>query len=134
MRAYAQHVENHDGYPDRNRRVGHVESPEVIFAPVDIDEVDDVADEDAVDEVARGAADDQGEAYPGGQLMAGQTRRVDGDANQPGARDNDDEGRLVGKIGAVQDAKGRSRVADVREVDQARDDSGAGMEVERPPD
>jgi hypothetical protein len=43
MRPYAEHIHNHDGHADRDRRVGHVEGPEVVLPPVDIDEVDNDA-------------------------------------------------------------------------------------------
>ena len=49
---------------DRDRRVRDVERPEVRVAPVDVDEVDDVADDRAVDEVAEGAAEDQRQPEP----------------------------------------------------------------------
>ena len=56
--------------PIRDRRVGDVERPEMIVPPVDVDEIDDRADGDAVDEVAGGAADDEREPDAREQLMA----------------------------------------------------------------
>ena len=44
---------------DGDRRVRDVERPEVRVAPVDVDEVDDVAGDRAIDQVAEGAAEDQ---------------------------------------------------------------------------
>ena len=62
MRAYAEHVENHDRHADRDRRIGDVERPEVVRPPVDVDEIDDRPDDDAVDQVAGRAADDERQA------------------------------------------------------------------------
>ena len=46
-------------HADRDRRVGDVERPEMVRPPVHVDEIDDRADDDAVDQVAGRAADDQ---------------------------------------------------------------------------
>ena len=66
--------------------------------------------------------------------MAGQARRVYGDADQPRARNHGDQDRLVGEVGGVEDAECRARVADVREVEQPRNHRHARVQVERAPD
>ena len=67
---------------DRNRRVGDVERPEMIRPPVHVDEIDDRSDDDAIDEVAGGAADDERQPDARHDLMARQAGRVDADADE----------------------------------------------------
>ena len=50
--------------------------------PVDVDEVDDRAVDDAIDQVAGRAADDQRQADAGDQLMVREAGRVQADADQ----------------------------------------------------
>src|SRR5438552_8441124 len=107
MRPRTEHVENHDGDPDRDRRVGDVESPEMITAPVDVDKIDDRTGDDAVDEVAGRAADDEREAEPRNQLMVREIRRVHPDADERRRGDDGDQHRLERKLRAVEDAECR---------------------------
>src|SRR5207248_9726889 len=61
------HVEEEQPDADADGRVGHVERGPVVglAAPVhvDVEEIDDAAEAEAVDEVADGAAEDQVEAH-----------------------------------------------------------------------
>ena len=54
--------------------VGDVERPEVRVAPVDVDEVDDVAGDRAIDEVAERAAEDQREPVARQPLVGAELR------------------------------------------------------------
>ena len=67
----SQQVENHQRDTDGDRRIGHVERPEVPARPVHVDEVDDVAYGDAVDEIAGRAAENQRQARPRQPLVDG---------------------------------------------------------------
>ena len=60
-------------------------------APVDVDEIDDRSGDDAVDEVAGGAADDQRQADARDQLMVREARRVEADADERRRRDHRDD-------------------------------------------
>src|SRR5687768_16643105 len=82
MRPYPEHIENHDSGADRNRGVRDVEGPEVVRAPVHVDEIDDRAGGDAIDQVPGGAADDQRQPGPRHGLFARQAGRVHGDAGK----------------------------------------------------
>jgi hypothetical protein len=62
MRSCHEHIENQHGHADRNRRVGDVECPEMMRAPVDVDEIDHRSGEHAIDEIAGRAADNQRQA------------------------------------------------------------------------
>src|SRR3954468_10286299 len=53
------HFEQHEHGTDGDGRVGDVEGPEVRVAPVDVDEVYDVAGDGAVDQVAERTAQDE---------------------------------------------------------------------------
>src|SRR5205814_9074406 len=64
-----EHVENHDRHADADRRIGDIERPEVIRAPVDIDEIHHRAGGDARDQVPRRATDDERQAKASSELM-----------------------------------------------------------------
>ena len=68
--------------PDRDGRVGDVERPKMIGPPVDVHEVDDRTDDQAVDEIPRGTADDD--------------RREGADADSGGSPDTQGWGPDVG--------------------------------------
>ena len=55
-------------------------------APVDVDEVDDVAGDRAIDEVAEGAAEDQRQPEARQPLVEPELRAVGGDGHQRDAR------------------------------------------------
>ena len=63
--------------PTDDGGVGDVERPEVIRPPVDVHEVDDGPDDHAIDQVAGGAAHDEGEPEAGEPLMPRQPGRID---------------------------------------------------------
>ena len=63
--------------PMRDRRVGHVERPEVRVAPVHVDEVHDVAGHRAVDEIAERAAEDQRQPEARQPLVEAELARVE---------------------------------------------------------
>ena len=107
--------------PDGDRRVGHVERPEVGVAPVDVDEVDDVAGDGAVDQVAERAAEDQREPEARQPLVEPELRRVGGNRDERDGGDADHHQRLVGKVGGVQQAERRAGVVHVGEVEEARE-------------
>src|SRR3954470_10611788 len=56
---HSEDIENHQRHAHADRRISHVERPEVPVAIVRIDEIQHVPVGDAVDEVAGGAANDQ---------------------------------------------------------------------------
>ena len=82
----ADHVEEDEDGADRDRGIGDVERPEVRRAPVDVDEVHDVADDRAIDEVAERAAEDQRQPEARQPLVEAELRRVGGDRDQRDAR------------------------------------------------
>src|SRR6266542_3694126 len=81
MRPYSEHVENHDRHAHRDGRVRDVERPEMVRAPIDVDEVDDRPGDDAIEQIPGGAPDDECEADPGDELMVRETRGVHADAD-----------------------------------------------------
>ena len=105
--------------PIGNRRVGDVERPEVIRPPVDVDEIDDRAGDDAVDQVAGGAADDQRQADP--RHAADDARGSPRTAPTPmsaAVAMTAISTVLNGKSARVQDAERRAGVPHVREVEK----------------
>ena len=54
-----EHLEDHECDADVNGGVGHIESPEVPAAAIEVKEVQHVAIHDAIDQVTDGAADDK---------------------------------------------------------------------------
>ena len=90
-------------------------------APVHVDEVHDVADDRAIDEVAEGAAEDQRQPESRQPLVEPELRAVGGDRHQRDRGDADHDRRLVGKVRGIQQAEGRAGVLHVREVEQARE-------------
>ena len=59
--AFEVGLQEHQGDAHGDRRVGDVEGGPVVGAPVDVQEVDHVTEAQAVDDVAYGAGEDQGE-------------------------------------------------------------------------
>ena len=96
-----QQVEDDDGDADRDRRVGDVERPEVPVAPVHVHEVHDVALAQAIDEVARGAADHGHQAGACEPVLGRQVRRVGGDADEGDERHERYHERLTWEIHSV---------------------------------
>src|SRR5262249_8826603 len=118
--AHAEHVENHDRDADRNRRIGDVERPETMRAPVDVDEVDDRTGHEAIDQVAGGAADDQREAQPRRDLMMREARGIDADPDQGRGRNQRDDDGLERELDAVEEPKRGAAVEHMGEIHEAR--------------
>src|SRR5437762_10589997 len=76
MGSYTEHIDNHDGRADGNSRVGDIERPEMMTTPIDVDEIDHRSDDHAIDEIPRGAADDEREPDSRQDLVARQTGRI----------------------------------------------------------
>ena len=92
-----------------------------VAAPVDVDEVDDVSGDRAVDQIAERAAEDQRQSEPRDPLVEPELRRVGGNRDQRHGRDADHHQRLVRKVGGVQQAERRAGVLDVGEVQELRE-------------
>ena len=88
----------------------------MVRAPVDVDEIDHRAGDHAVEQVAGGAADDQGQPQPRRPLMMRQARGVEADADQRRGGDDRDDHRLERKLDAVQEPERGAVVQDVRDV------------------
>src|ERR1700674_4722037 len=82
MRPHTDHVENHDHHADGDRGVRDVERPEVICTPVDVDEVHHRSLRDPIEQIARGAADDQREADARRKLVMAQIGQIHADRDQ----------------------------------------------------
>ena len=104
----------------------------MIRPPVHIDEIDDRPYHDAIDEVARRAAHDQGESDARQHLLVRETGRVQRDADERACRDNCDGNRLERKIGRVQDAERGARILNVGEIQEARHHGHALVQGKRP--
>src|SRR5688572_16360647 len=89
------HVEKHQYSADRYRRVSHVEGPEVNVAPIDVDEVHDVAVNDAIEKVSERAAEDQRQAKPRQAVVEAQLRAVGGNRQEGERSDYEHDHRLV---------------------------------------
>ena len=120
-----QQVEDDDGDPERDGRVGHVEGPEVPAAPVNVHEVHDVPLADPIDQIAGRPAEDQREPKPCEPVGRGQLRGVERHSDQRAQRDDCDHDRLAGKLDGVQEPERRARVPHVRQVEQPADDRNA---------
>ncbi len=70
LSSQAEHVQEHEPGADADGRIGDVEGPEVPRAPVNVYEIDHVADKGAVEEVSDRTAEDQGEPEPGQALVS----------------------------------------------------------------
>ena len=104
-------------------------------APVDVDEVDDVAGHRAIDQVAERAAEDQRQAearQPLVEARAASRRRRSRPARSPAMPIISTA--LNGKVRGVEQPERRAGVLDVRDVEEARDDRDVIVEIERPAD
>src|SRR5580692_222118 len=63
--SFKQCVQQKTGRPHRNGRIGHVEGGKIRSVPVKVDEIDDMSQADAVNEIAERAAEH--ECEPAGQ-------------------------------------------------------------------
>src|SRR5260370_27601582 len=110
MRPHSEHIENHDADADGDGGVRHVERPEVMGPPVDVDEIHYRTDDDPVDQIAGGPTDDKREADAGDQLMMREACRIDPYAHESSNRDERYEHRLQRKVHLVQDAERRAAI------------------------
>ena len=120
----ADHIEQDEDRADRDGGVGNVERPEVRRAPVDVDEVDDVPDDGAIDQVAERAAEDERQperARAARESRAASRRRRSRRA--PCRQCAIMTAGLVREVGGVQQPERRAGVLHVREIEKARDDA-----------
>lgn len=122
---------------DDDAGVGYVEVGPVVVDDVDFEEVDDDGVDHAVVEISDGSAEDEGEGYAGDRELAAYAPEQrayddDGDDREGDERVADgDGGERVGE-----ERKGRARVEDVREAEDAGDDDDtvAGADVVHDPE
>ncbi len=100
-------------------------------APIDVDEVHDVAVNDAIEKVSERAAEDQRQAKPRQAVVEAQLRAVGGNRQEGERSDYEHDHRLVREIDRVQQPEGHSGVLDVREIRQAGDERTALAERQR---
>ena len=100
-------------------------------APVDVDEVDDVAGDRAVDQVAERAAEDERQPEPRQPLVEAELRRVGGDRDERDGGDADHHERLVREVDGVQQPERRAGVVHVRQVEESGDHAAALAERQR---
>ena len=62
---YTKDIENHQDHAHGDRRIGHVEGPEMPVTPVGIDKIEHVAGARAIDQVADRPAKHPGNAEAG---------------------------------------------------------------------
>src|SRR5688572_73551 len=132
--SYSKNVQNHQRDADGNRRVRHVKRPEVPARPVEVDEVYDVSRGDPVDEIARGAPDDEREADPGEPLPGRQHRRIQGETGERRRRHDSEDDRFQRKVGGVHQAERCARVVDAGQIEKAGNHGPALKQVEFRPD
>src|SRR5262245_34379130 len=115
----AQAVEDQQAGADGDRGIGEVERPEVPSERMEIQEVDDVAEDDAVPEVAERAAQYQREPR-GEQALARVPRKHHHD--EAGRCDRDaDEQHPLPSAGVREEAERRAAVVREHEVEESRD-------------
>src|SRR5262245_45016375 len=115
----AEHIENHERYADVNGGIGHIESPEVPAATVEVEEVEHVAVEDAIDQVADRTANHERQPEPSQPLLGRKHRHVDRQPDQRRALQEREHGRLERKIDAVHEAESGPSVMDPGEAEKA---------------
>ena len=127
--SHSQHVEQHQHDANCNRGVGNIESPEMNASPVHVDEVDHVACRRAIDQIADRAAKNQRQTdnAPRAARAAVSSAYVATAASATMATDTITSG-FVDELDVVQHAKCRARVADVSEVEEARNHRHAFMQ------
>ena len=134
-RPHSEKVENHQRDADGDRRVGHVERPEVPAAPVDVDEVEHVAGAQPVDQVAGRAADDRTPARSASAAArpAGSPRRAPAPSSATAAT-SDRTTVLNGKVDGVQQPERRAGIVHPSQVEEAGNDLDALVQLEARPD
>ena len=126
-----EHVEDHDRHADRNRGVGDVEGPEVVRAPVDVDEIDDRAGETR--SIRLPAAPPMISARPirASSWCVRQARRVDPTPISAAVAITAMQHRLEREVGGVEDAERGAGVPHVREVEKPGNDRDAVVQRQR---
>ena len=99
--------------------------------PVHVDEIDDRSDDDAIDEVAGGAADDERQPDSRHDLVARETGRVHSNSHERRHRDQPNQHRLERKVRRVENAERGARVPHMGEIHQAGNDRDARMQRQR---
>src|SRR5688572_24291489 len=100
--SYAEQFQDHEDHADGNGGVGDVERPEVPAIAVNIDEIEDVAGADAIDQVAGSATDHEREAEPGQHLVTFEGRGIDGQAGKRRDGDGREQDRLEREVHLVE--------------------------------
>src|SRR5262245_55812049 len=115
-------MEEHDDGADGDEGVGDIECWPVVVTPVEVQEVDDGALGDAVDEVADGTAEDAGERDQE-KLLPGVDAAYEVDECGEGRYRDDGEERDAEPIRLVgEDREGGTAVAHVGDVEERVDD------------
>ena len=103
-------------------------------APVDIDEVDDIAGHRPVDEIAKRAAKNQRQSETGDPFMKPELRRVGRNRDQRHGRDANHDQWLVRKISGIEQPEGGTGIVDVGEVQEVGNDRAAFAKRQHLPD
>ena len=119
---HAEHVEDHECDTDVNGGVRHIESPEVPATLIEVEEVQYVAEQNPVDEVADRAADDERQAQTRQPLLWREHGDIDRQSDQGGRLEERQYRRLEGEVEAVHQTERRARVVDARQAEKARND------------
>src|SRR5918993_5208162 len=118
--SYPEHVEDHEGHADGDRRIRHVEGPEMPVVPVEIHEVEHVPERDAIDQVACGAGDDERETHPTELLRDVERGGIDGQAGQRRRRDEWDHQGFVREVYGIEQPECRAGVVHAGQIQPAR--------------
>ncbi len=118
-----EHLEHQERDPDHDPAIGHVEGrPDITAEQPEIEEVDDLAVAQAVREIADRAAEhaaDRRRRQPVPRLDSPQEDQQQHDRQQPGP---EEEGLTDLLRQRRQEAEGAPRIANVGQVEEARDD------------
>jgi len=114
-----ERVQQEQGDAHGDGGIGDVEGGPVPVAVVDIQEVDDVAVEDAVDQVAQRAAQHQRPSHGLPMLAGVELAQPDGDEGAGDHRQDDEEPALPAP-GSREEAEGRALVAQIGELEEGR--------------
>ena len=127
-----QHVDGKEEDADADGRIGHVEGRPVVLVPVEIEEVDHLAQPDPVDKIAECAGEDKGESDGVESLIRPKLAEYEEDHDNGDNRDADEEGEAETGIG--QKAERRPLVADIGNIDEVFHNCDGGVEPHGPVD
>src|SRR6267142_7146746 len=113
----AQRVQNQQSRADGDRRVGEVESPKVPAESVEIQKIDDVAESDAVPEIAERSAQYQREA--GGEQALARMSDEHGHDHRGGEHRDDDEQHSLPASGVREKAECRAAIVREHQIEEA---------------